>query len=108
MDTQDKIMVLREATKAFQLVKRTADALLEHAATCRVCRSKTLRYFFKCHDKDNLAFDYLAAKVDADEHFLEVRNIQLELQSLAPEGPEDPKLLNWLEGLHKLKDDRSE
>jgi hypothetical protein len=108
MDTQDKILFLKEAIKAFQLVKRTADAALEHHHKCNICGSKVVRYFWRCRDREGLAFDYLAAKVASDEFLLELRNIQLDLKSSQPDGPEDPKLLDWLEGLHKLRDDRSE
>jgi hypothetical protein len=105
---EDKILFLKEAVKAFQLVKRTADAALEHHFACPVCSSKVVRYFWRCRTREALAFDYLTAKVQSDEFILELRNLILELQSTQPDSPDDPKLLQWLEGLHKLKDDRSE
>ena len=109
MDTQDKILFLKEAIAAFQMVKRTADAVLEHHHKCNICGSKFMRTFFRCLTREGLAFDYLTAKVDADEFLIELRNIQLELHNWESEhGADDPKLLGWLEGLYKLKDKRSE
>ena len=129
MDERDTILFLKEAGTAFKEIKRTADACLEHQKTCNTCGNKAVRFFFRCLTQESLAFDYLVAKVDAEEYFAGLaklkQEMRRELQVLENEnekksmaatslsvGPQTgagyTPTVGWLEGLYRLRDDRSE
>ena len=85
MSDQD-ITLLKEATKASAEEKRTADAVRDHAQTCKACHGAVL-----CQTMKSLAFDFVVAKANADDYRAELQD----------SGEPEPTV-EWLENLYKL------
>lgn len=97
---QEATLIMDEATKAFKEHKRTADVLIEHGKTCKVCRSRVRSFFYTCLTRQTLAFEHLVAVTDAEEYFARLKNLKLELEIAT--SPDAVPSLAWLDGLYNL------
>jgi hypothetical protein len=105
VDTQETILTLNKATKAFKAEMHTADDILGHALTCKLCRSKVRSFFYTCHTLDSLVFKHVVAHVDAEGYRAGLKNIRQEIE--IAESPDAAPAIEWLDGLYSLSDDRA-
>jgi hypothetical protein len=103
-NTQEATLVMHEAAEALKEEGRTADALSDHALTCKVCRSKIRSFFCTCHAHGTLVFEWLVAYRVANEHYVKLRNLKVELEIAS--SPDAAPTTEWLDGLYNLSDDR--
>jgi hypothetical protein len=99
LDRENTALFLKEAVLAFREVERTADACIEHARTCTVCRSRVLRYFFRCAEWEGAVYDCLAAKAAADQYSPMIEDVRLEMEASDANA-------EWCQNLYRLEDNR--
>lgn len=103
-----KEIVLKHALVAFEKQKQTADAFASHRRNCKICRNKIRSFFSQCAVGLNMEFEHRIAQAEADLSRDTLRLMATPKSVAAPEALYPNPSVKWLEGLYKLKDERSE
>jgi hypothetical protein len=105
MNAQEAILTLNKAVEAFKDEKRRADALLDHAETCKVCRSRIRSLFYTCLTRRAITFEHFMAHTKAEEYRSVLKGLRLEIE--IAEFPNAAPTAEWLEELYNFRDDRA-